>query len=99
MSPPTHDDPEDAEFGHAFRSRWAYDLALVMWSLSEHGVVAYANLEVLSAEHFVAKADDAEAQRRSFAFGNASMSNPKVTREMVDEVADEMLENVRRGTE
>jgi len=30
----------------------------------------------------------AEEQRRSFAFGNASISNPLVTRELVDEVAD-----------
>ena len=33
-----------------------------------------------------------EAQRRSFAFGNVSMSNPNVTRELVDRVADEMKE-------
>ncbi len=31
-----------------------------------------------------------EAQRRSFAFGNASIENPRVTRELVDRVADEM---------
>jgi hypothetical protein len=29
-----------------------------------------------------------EAQRRSFVYGNVSMANPDVTREMVDEVAD-----------
>ena len=31
-----------------------------------------------------------ETQRRSFAFGNASLENPRVTRELVDRVADEM---------
>jgi len=31
-----------------------------------------------------------EAQRRSFAFGNANIHNPNVTRELVDRVADEM---------
>lgn len=29
-----------------------------------------------------------EKQRRSFAFGNANIENPLVTRELVDEVAD-----------
>ena len=32
-----------------------------------------------------------EAQRRSFAFGNILIENPRVTRELVDRVADEML--------
>lgn len=31
-----------------------------------------------------------EAQRRSFAFGNANIDNPDVTRELVDQVAEEM---------
>ena len=31
-----------------------------------------------------------EAQRRSFVYGNCSISNPDVTRELVDEVADEL---------
>lgn len=30
-----------------------------------------------------------EQQHRSFAYGNAAISNPDVTREMVDEVVDE----------
>jgi hypothetical protein len=34
--------------------------------------------------------EEREAQRRSFAYGNASLSNPDVTRELVDRVADEM---------
>lgn len=32
--------------------------------------------------------DEKEEQRRSWAFGNTALSNPAVTREMVDEVAD-----------
>lgn len=31
-----------------------------------------------------------EAQRRSFAYGNANIENPAVTREIVDQVADEL---------
>lgn len=31
-----------------------------------------------------------EAQRRSFAFGNVSFGNPRVTRELVDRVADRL---------
>ena len=32
----------------------------------------------------------AEAQRRSFAFGNVSISNPLVTRAMIDEAAERL---------
>jgi hypothetical protein len=32
--------------------------------------------------------DEKEAQRRSFAYGNANIENTRVTREMVDKVAD-----------
>lgn len=34
-------------------------------------------------------AAEREEQRRSFAYGNVSISNPNVTRELVDQVADE----------
>lgn len=34
--------------------------------------------------------EEREAQRRSFAFGNANLSNPNVTRALVDEVANEL---------
>ncbi len=36
------------------------------------------------------QAEEREAQRRSFAFGNASLSNPNVTREVVDEAAEKI---------
>ena len=36
--------------------------------------------------------DERERQRRSFAFGNVSIHNPDVTREMVDEVAEKMID-------
>jgi hypothetical protein len=32
--------------------------------------------------------DEKEAQRRSFAYGNANIENARVTREMVHKVAD-----------
>lgn len=34
--------------------------------------------------------DQAEAQRRSFAYGNAKIENDRVTRKMVDDAADRM---------
>jgi type VI protein secretion system component VasK len=33
--------------------------------------------------------EEQEAQRRSFAYGNATIDNPAVTRELVDEVAEQ----------
>jgi hypothetical protein len=33
-----------------------------------------------------------EAQRRSFAYGNAVLSNPNVTRELVDKAAEQLKE-------
>ena len=33
--------------------------------------------------------EEREEQRRSFAYGNVKLSNPAVTREMVDQAADE----------
>jgi hypothetical protein len=35
--------------------------------------------------------DDVQAQRRSFAYGNAGFENPKITREMINE-EDEILQ-------
>jgi len=37
--------------------------------------------------------EEREAQRRSFAFGNANIDNPDVTRELVDEVAERLKKN------
>jgi hypothetical protein len=34
--------------------------------------------------------DEREAQRRSFAYGNTHIENERVTREMVDQLADEL---------
>ncbi len=36
-------------------------------------------------------ATDTEAQRRSFAFGNAAFENPLITKEMVDSEAKKLL--------
>lgn len=33
---------------------------------------------------------DKEEQRRSFAFGNTKIENPRITREMVDKAADDL---------
>jgi len=33
---------------------------------------------------------DAEAQRRSFAFGNAAFENPRITKEMVEREAEKL---------
>lgn len=35
-----------------------------------------------------------EAQRRSFAYGNVALSNPNVTREMVDEIAEQRVPTI-----
>lgn len=34
--------------------------------------------------------DDQEAQRRSFAYGNAHIENDRVTREMIDKAAEKL---------
>ncbi len=34
--------------------------------------------------------EEKEEQRRSFAYGNTKIENPRITREMVDEAADEI---------
>ena len=34
--------------------------------------------------------EEKEAQRRSFAYGNTKIENPRITREMVDRAADEL---------
>ena len=34
--------------------------------------------------------EERESQRRSFVYGNVKLHNPEVTREMVDEVGDEL---------
>lgn len=53
--------------------------------------VALEALGVLAAHQPMTPAER-EAQRRSFAYGNAALSNPNVTRELVDKVADEMAQ-------
>lgn len=50
-------------------------------ALSE--LIAWARSAVMTPAH-------AEAQRRSFAYGNTAISNPRITREIVDRAADEL---------
>jgi hypothetical protein len=38
---------------------------------------------------------DTEAQRRSFAYGNAAFENPRITKEMVDEQAEKLKKKDR----
>jgi hypothetical protein len=35
--------------------------------------------------------DDKEAQRRSFAYGNTKIENDRITRELVDQEADRLI--------
>lgn len=47
-----------------------------------------ARLAVLTEE-------EKEEQRRSFAFGNTSIENPRITREMIDRAADEITNSAK----
>ena len=38
-----------------------------------------------------------EQQRRSFAYGNTSIENPRITRDTVDQAARALDANVKRG--
>jgi hypothetical protein len=40
------------------------------------------------AKRVVPSAEEQEEQRRSFAYGNTKIENPRITREMVDREAD-----------
>jgi hypothetical protein len=51
------------------------------------------------ARNYEPTAEEQEEHRRSFAYGNASLHNPSITREMVDRVADEMAEERGRAKE
>lgn len=45
--------------------------------------------KLIDASHGRAMSDvDKEAQRRSFAYGNARIENARVTRQMIDEAAE-----------
>lgn len=81
--------------GHGFSHWYFYLFALVL------GVVFFFAFSFKDGkeeiEELIEKAnvtemtpEEKEAQRRSFAFGNANIDNPNVTREMIDEAADEI---------
>ena len=42
------------------------------------------------ARNRVMTPEEKEEQRRSFAYGNANIENPRITREMIDQAADEI---------
>lgn len=46
---------------------------------------------IAATRDIVMTPEQAEEQRRSFAYGNCRIETERVTREMVDEVADERL--------
>ncbi len=54
--------------------------------------MTFDQLMALSREHEMTP-EEMEAQRRSFAFGNANIDNPNVTREMIDQAADELAKD------
>jgi len=68
----------------------------VLAVLAQHGALlnrqTKRNLDelVASSRVVVMTPEQREAQRRSFAFGNVFMSNPNVTVELVNAVADEL---------
>lgn len=64
---------------------------------SEALIVDLSALKRPAAAAAQMSADEAEAQRRSFAYGNAALANPGVTREMVDEQAEKMAARVDVG--
>ena len=43
-----------------------------------------------NARRNVPTPEEKEEQRRSFAYGNTKIENPRITREMVDEAADDL---------
>ncbi len=48
-----------------------------------------------AAKKIVLTPEEKEQQRRSFAYGNVAIENPRITREMVDRAADEIGPNYR----
>jgi hypothetical protein len=44
----------------------------------------------VAAKKFFLTSEDKEQQRRSFAYDNTVIENPRITREMVDRAADEL---------
>ena len=42
------------------------------------------------ARHSVPTPEEKEEQRRSFAYGNTNIENPRITRDMINKAADEL---------
>jgi hypothetical protein len=45
------------------------------------------------AKRVEASPEQKEEQRRSFAYGNTNIENPRITRETVDQEAEELMKN------
>ncbi len=52
-----------------------------------------------AARHIEMTDEQREEQRRSFAFGNANIENPRVTRQLIDQVADRMANEQREAAQ
>jgi len=54
-------------------------------------VTSYLRDLLEAAKNVVLTPEEKEQQRRSFAYGNVAIENPRITREMIDLAADEIL--------
>ena len=86
-----YEDPSEEDYDYEVLQRlravdvlpWEYpDVAV------QHVDFPVLSFPVLSAEEY-------QAQRKSFAYGNVNMHNSNVTREMVDEAARDMADEIR----
>lgn len=48
------------------------------------------------ARNYTMSSEQAEEQRRSFAYGNTALENPKITREDIDRAAEKLAERRNR---
>jgi len=49
------------------------------------------------AKSITPSAEHREEQRRSFAYGNTAFENGRITREMIDQQAEKLAQDERRG--
>jgi len=63
---------------------------LSKWPRPEASILMMNELRDLleAAKNYVLTPEDKERQRRSFAYGNTVIENPRITREMIDRAAD-----------
>ena len=59
-------------------------------TIAMESIMAELDRLIELARHVKMTASDAEAQRRSFAYGNAAFENPLITKKMVDQEAEKL---------